>query len=315
MNRFLAALALLAAPLCAASALSAEVTVKETADGADVLIDGELFTRYLKKSGAKPILYPIIGPADMQMTRNYPMTEAGPDEKNDHIHHRSFWFTHGEVNDTDFWAETGDKLGTQEHTAFKKLASGQEGVIVADCDWVDHNGKKILKDERTYKFGVLGDARYIDLDVTLTATDAPVKFGDTKEGSFGIRVAGTMKVEAKKGGEIVNSHGDKDVKAWGKPAPWVDYHGPVGDKKGGVAILEHPSSFRAPTYWHVRTYGLFAANPFGLHDFKGDKSLDGSYTLSPGESIKFSYRVLLHAGDEKDADVAGAFEAYQATKK
>lgn len=315
MTRYLAALALLAATLFSTSASAADITVTETPDGADVKIDGELFTRYLKKSGAKPILYPIIGPAEMAMTRNYPMTEAGPDEKSDHIHHRSFWFTHGEVNDSDFWAEAGDKLGTIEHQSFKKLAGGEEGEIVADSVWIDRHGKKILKDERTYKFGVLGDARYIDLDVTLTATDAPVKFGDTKEGSFGIRVAGTMKVESKKGGAIVNSQGDKDLKAWGKKAPWVDYHGPVGDKTGGVAILEHPSSFRAPTYWHVRTYGLFAANPFGVHDFEGDKSLDGSYTLSPGESITFSYRVLLHRGNEKDADVAGAFESYQATKK
>lgn len=315
MIRTLAALALLAAPLCVSPTLAAEVAVKETPTGADVLIDGNLFTRYVKKSGAKPILYPIIGPGEMPMTRNYPMTAAGPDEKNDHIHHRSFWFTHGAVNDTDFWAETGDKLGTIEHRGFKKLAGGEEGVIVADSDWVDRHGKTILKDERTYKFGVLGDARFIDLDVTLTATDAPVKFGDTKEGSFGIRVAGTMKVEAKKGGEIVNSHGDKDAKAWGKRAPWVDYHGPIGAKTGGVAILEHPSSFRAPTYWHVRTYGLFAANPFGVHDFEGDKSQDGSYTLPPGQSITFSYRVLLHAGDEKAADVAGAFESYQALEK
>ncbi|EAQ78416.1 DUF6807 domain-containing protein [Blastopirellula marina] len=315
MNRLLAALALLAAPLIASSALSAEVTVRETKDGAEVLIDGELFTRYLKKSGAKPILYPIIGPDEMRMTRNYPMTDATADEKSDHIHHRSFWFTHGAVNDSDFWAETGDKLGTTEHREFKKLSSGEEGEIVAASDWVDHNGKTILNDVRSYKFGVLGDARYIDLDVKLTATDAPVKFGDTKEGSFGIRVPGAMKVEAHKGGELVNSHGDKDLKAWGKQAPWVDYHGPVGDKQGGIAIMEHPSSFRAPTYWHVRTYGLFAANPFGVHDFEKDKSLDGSYTLAPGESIEFSYRVLLHAGDEKEADIAGAFKSYQAVKK
>src|SRR5947209_14640920 len=38
-----------------------------------------------------------------------------------------------------------------------------------------------------------------------------------------------------------------------------------------VTIFDHPgNSPRAR--WHVRAYGLFAANPFGLKVFTGDKS-------------------------------------------
>ncbi len=76
--------------------------------------------------------------------------------------------------------------------------------------------------------------------------------------------------------------------------------------------MNHPSSFRFPTYWHVRTYGLFAANPFGWHHFRGSDDQDGSHTLAPGESITFSYRFLFHKGDEKEAKVAEAFKAYAA---
>ena len=94
-----------------------------------------------------------------------------------------------------------------------------------------------------------------------------------------MRVAETMKVDAKLGGHIVNSEGLVDLKAWGKKASWVDYQGPVDGKKVGIAILNHPSSFRYPTFWHVRTYGLFAANPFGLHDFTNAQGKDGSYAL------------------------------------
>ena len=83
----------------------------------------------------------------------------------------------------------------------------------------------------------------------------------------------------------------------------------------GLAILNHPTSFRFPTYWHVRTYGLFAANPFGVHDFEKDKSADGSQTLKPGESMTFRYRVLLHKGDEKKGKVQAVFDAYAAEKK
>src|SRR6185295_7073001 len=139
-----------------------------------------------------------------------------------------------------------------------------------------------------------------------------VVFGDTKEGSFGVRMASSIRVDSKQGGEIVNSDGLTNQAAWGKPAAWVDYHGPVDGETWGIAILNHPSSFRYPTYWHVRTYGLFAANPFGIHDFTG--STDGSFTLAAGKSIELKYRVLLHKGDEKSGNVAEAFATYKSHK-
>ena len=155
---------------------------------------------------------------------------------------------------------------------------------------------------------------WIDFDVTMKASDGPLKFGDTKEGSFGLRVAETMKVDAKQGGQIVNSEGQQDAAAWGQPAAWCEYHGPVNGKTVGIAVLNHPQSFRFPTYWHVRTYGLYAANPFGLKDFTKGK-LDGNHQVEAGQSLLLCYRVLIHKGDEKEGQVAEAFTRYAATKK
>ena len=96
--------------------------------------------------------------------------------------------------------------------------------------------------------------------------------------------------------------------AWGKASPWVDYSGPVDGKTVGIAILNHPGSFRYPTTWHVRTYGLFAANPFGWHDFGLSKS--GDYTLPADAELRFGYRVILHEGDAGSARIADAFDRY-----
>ncbi len=87
-------------------------------------------------------------------------------------------------------------------------------------------------------------------------------------------------MDDKAGGKIVNSDGLVDDEAWGKQAAWVDYSGPVDGQTVGIAILNHPQSLRYPTYWHVRTYGLFAANPFGVHDFLGQPDANGSLTLA-----------------------------------
>jgi hypothetical protein len=299
------------AVLAATQPAAAEITAERSQRGVVVRIDGRPFTEYITDFRGTPILWPVIGPTGRPMTRAFPMGK-GPNERQDHPHQRSMWFTHGDVDGTSFW-DLGK--GTIKQRELVKISSGKEAVIVTRNDWLVPGGKKVCEDQRTLTFGTDGDARWIDFDVTIKATNGPVKFGDTKEGTMGVRVAGTMKVDAKTGGRIVDSEGRIDGAAWGKRAAWVDYHGPVDGETVGIAILNHPSSFRFPTYWHVRTYGLFAANPFGLHEFESGKDVDGSYTLPAGEQMTFRYRVLLHRGDEKSGRVAEFFAAYAKERK
>jgi hypothetical protein len=320
MTRITCAFAAFLALLIVPAAYAAEFTLEKGDDGITVKLDGKVLTRYLVRSGTKPILWPLIGPSGDSITRGFPMVEATETEKADHPHHRSVWFTHGDVNGLSFWHEgdpskPADTKPRVVHQEFLKTEAGKTAVIGTRNDWLAADGTKQCEDERIITFGTEGENVWIDFDVTVRATDRPVKFGDTKEGTFGVRVAGTMKPDAGKGGKIVNSEGDIDKGAWGKAASWVDYHGPVNGETVGIAILNHPKSFRYPTYWHVRTYGLFAANPFGLHHFKGSRSVDGSHVLQPGQSMRLLHRILLHKGDEKEGEVAKAFEKYMATLK
>jgi hypothetical protein len=302
----------LSAPLRAA-----EVTAERSPHGVVVKIDGQPFTEYLTQSGTKPILWPIIGPTGKPMTRPWPI-EGKPQLSKDHPHHRSLWFSHGSVNGIDFWTDKpADKRGRVVHRDFTKVTSGPVAEIVARDDWLSPQGKKVLEDDCKLLFGTEGESRWIDYTITLRASEGPVVFGDTKEGSFGLRVADSIRVDAKKGGQIVNSRGQTGEKAcWGKPAEWVDYHGPLDGQTVGIAILNHPSSFRYPARWHVRNYGLFAANPFAEHEFEfpKDKVHPISYTLPEGKELLLRYRVLLHKGDEKQGRVAEAFAEYAKTK-
>lgn len=305
------ALLLSLAPL---AAQAAKVDVEKTAEGVNVSIDGKFFATYQIKSGNKPIIWPIAGPTGKEMTRQYPMKPAAADEKADHPHHRSLWFTHGDVNGISFWEENG-KGQEIKHREFVTVEGGDEGVIVTKNDWMTPEGKVLCEDVRTHTFGGDANSRYIDFDITITAKEGDVTFGDTKEGTFGVRVPGTMKVTAKKGGKLINAQDQTDTDAWGKESPWVDYFGPVGDEQLGIAILNHPNSFRYPTYWHVRTYGLFAANPFGLHNFKNSNDVNGAHTIKKGESITFYYRVIFHQGDQKAGKIPAAFQTYSKLPK
>ncbi|MFW6170995.1 MAG: PmoA family protein [Planctomycetota bacterium] len=292
-----------------AQADAAQFTVEKDDKGVTVQCDGQLFTRYIEKSGAKPIFWPVLGATGKRMTRGYPMRDPLETEKKDHVHHRSLWFDHGDVNGISFWHESGNH-GTIEHREYLQLEGGKEAVIRTRNDWRAPDGEVLCQDVRTMTFGAAEGIRWIDFNVEVTATQDQVVFGDTKEGSFGMRVAGSMRAELENGGKILNSEGQTDRDAWGKRASWVDYSGPVDGETVGVAILNHPNSFRYPTYWHVRTYGLFAANPFGWHDFRGSNDVDGSLTLKKGESFQLFYRVLLHPGNAEDANIAEAFQRY-----
>lgn len=286
---------------------AAEFTIESADDGLTVKQDGKTVTRYLVKSGAKPIMWPVIGPTGKELTRGWPMRDALAFEKQDHIHHRSLWFTHGNVNGVDFWSESG-KNGTIVHREFVKHSGGDVATIITKNDWLAPDGKKVCEDERTIRIGGGKDTRWIDFDTVVTASEGPVTFQETKEGSFGVRVHETMKVDAKQGGKIVNSEGQKDGEAWSKPAAWVDYYGPVDGETVGVAIFNHPESFRFPTTWHVRTYGLFTANPFGGKDFKQEKY--GDHTIAKGDTMKLRFRVLLHQGTTEEAKIADAYREY-----
>jgi len=80
--------------------------------------------------------------------------------------------------------------------------------------------------------------------------------------------------------------GEKET--WGKPAKWCDESGMIDGKPYGVAILDHPNNPRHPSTWHVRAYGLIAANIFGLHDFDKTKPKgSGDFVMEAGKTVTF----------------------------
>jgi hypothetical protein len=158
--------------------------------------------------------------------------------------------------------------------------------------------------------GFRGDAsvRTIDFRITLTAAE-DVTLGDTKEGAFAIRLAEPF--TEKKGGRMVDADGRATMNnIWGKRSNWVDYTAELDSERLGVAIFDHPGNPRHPTYWHARDYGLFAANPFGVHDFESKPKGTGNFTVAAGKSATFRYRFYLHPGDDKQAKVSDHYREY-----
>lgn len=133
--------------------------------------------------------------------------------------------------------------------------------------------------------------------------------GDTEEGALGFRFADEFRED--RGATLMNSEGLAGAKnIWGKRASWVDYSTTLKGQQAGVAIFDHPKNPKHPTYWHARGYGLNSANPFGEHDFLKDKTRNGSVAIPDGGKLEFRYRVLIHPGDVKTAEVERLYAEY-----
>ena len=258
----------------------------------------------------RPFLHPLLGPGGAPLTRFYP-TEERAGETDDHPHHRGLWTAFGDVNGVDHWLE-GPGCGTQRVTGFDVVEEGPVlGRFVAQIAWRRPDGAVQLAEERTLRlYATSPGLTMLELDAALTAVEGDVRFGDTKEGGLcAVRVATPL--DADRGGRFENAVGGRgEAECWGEPAPWCAYGGELDGARVGIAAMDHPASFRHPTPWHVRAYGLMAANPFG-HSYYGKGFLrDGSWTLPQGETLPFHYRVLAYAGDAREAGVAERYHDY-----
>jgi hypothetical protein len=289
----------------------------------DVTVGGKAFTTYrCDPDEIRPYCYPVFGPKQVKMTRGYPM-ENIEGERHDHHHHRSLYVAHGEFQNKkyNFWHEPRTKQGKPQkdqwdRQVLREVVKAEGGPVLgricALIDWTGKDGTKVVEEKRCMKFyAVDGPARIIDLTVAFNAKYGDVHFGDTKEGGIcAVRVAKEIRENGKCGGLLSNSEGLKGEKrAWGKPAKWVDYSRTKGQQYG-IAVFDTPGNLRYPTTWHIRGYGLFTANPFGLSYFDKKSGKKGDYNLEKGKQLIFKYRIFLHEGDADGAKIAAHYEDY-----
>ena len=163
------------------------------------------------------------------------------------------------------------------------------------ADWVGPDGT-VATEQRVMRFAGDEGSRRVEFDITLTPAAEQMVMGDTKEGSFALRVAPSLRLRGPHArGKIRNADGLKDNACWGRRSPWVEYEGPVGGRMVQVRITEDPENPRYPTWWHARDYGLFAANPFGRSDFeRGANKMP--MTVTKSEPLRLRYTVDLSTG-------------------
>lgn len=303
-----------------------EIIERKAKKQVDILYNGKLLTAYCYyDSVRKPFLFPVNTVDGITVTRGFPIaSRAG--ERTDHPHHIGIWMNYESVNGLDFWnnstvipVERRHLYGTVRHqNIVTKKAAGQTATLVTTADWLRPDGHVLMKEKITHVFSVKNNDFFVDRISTLTATDSVVLFKDVKDGFFAIRVARELELPSQQAdvfvdaqgnpttvpkisnegvsGMYYSSEGEKGDSVWSTKGNWTTLTGKKDGKNVTIAIFDHPSNVGYPAYRHARGYGLFAINPFGRKVFSAGKE-ELNFSLKPGASTTFHYRVLIHSGN------------------
>ncbi|MCX8037760.1 MAG: PmoA family protein [Candidatus Sumerlaeia bacterium] len=255
-------------------------------------------------------IHPVWGLDGEVLTDDFPR---------DHYHHRGiFWSwvrveVEGKVYDP--WAVNGcparfEKWLERKTTPDAAVFGVQNGWYVDDRKVVDE--KVFVTVHPADPFG-----RAMDLDLTFTAADKPVRIGGELPlkkgyGGFGIRFAPRVPVPAPPGqpkakaatqrAAMTTPDGRQPDNVIGGVAPWADYSALFVDAKttAGIAAFIHKSNPKFPNTWLLREYGYIGPTWPGIE----------WETLAPGKPLNLKYRVYVHRGDVKAGRVAEAYERY-----
>ena len=260
------------------AALAQGVNVKVAKDHIDFLIGDELATRYHTAGYAKPIFWPIMRPRqrgdDPGLADRQVRSQGGNRSSASEIGLVLPWRRHS--------GRPGAQAQDQGSRGRRFLVRGQ-GARRHRL----HQGRRAQDQPRTrppssrttngarptasrsstrahVSFHDFGKARLIVLDIDLLASTYPLTFGDTKEGSMGIRINEEI-IAGKKGkGKIQNAEGKVGEKeCWGQLSAWCDYSGPIDGKLAGLADSlrseEHRTSLLAQS--RLRTDGGQSVRP------------------------------------------------------
>lgn len=270
------------------------------------LADGRLLTAYrFPESGARPFLYPIVGPAGMSLTAWAPP---------DHPHHASLWFAHGKVSlegraPVDLWLDR-KREGHLRHDGFLAQEVADRQVrFLARQSWLTGTprqpGEPLLHSLLgvTIWTGERGDW-FMDLSLALSATCGALELGSTNESGLPmLRMADT--VDVRDGGAVTDSEGRRnEAEIFGQRARWCDYSGPVNGREwNGITWLDHPGNRGHPAPWFVRDYGPWAPH---VNYFAGP------IHLARGETLTFRFRLHIHGGMVDAGQAEALWEAFAA---
>ena len=293
----------------AAEKVTSAITIPETDQLTTYLNGGHLLLRWnnfvVASYRANPLQkYPYCGDLAGPLS-GLPLTTESSEP---FPHHRGVWLGCEPLLGGDYWH--GEELDKGQICSLGISLEAQTATtsqFINQCRWTRQDAASPFIDERRITFTVQDDrTRLMDFDVRLTALQ-DLQIAKAKHSFFALRVAPDISPVG--GGTLINSAGDVgEAGTYGKHANWCGYFGRRAlrpDVIEGLAVMDHPQNPWAPCPWFTRDYGHLSPSPFNF--------LARPWELQQQESIRLRYRVVLHAGDSRQAGLDQIYKDWIAT--
>jgi len=289
------------------------VLVKQNENRLDLTLAGHPVFSFVTKPARlpspdiKPVflrggyIHPILSPSGRLVSDDYP---------SDHYHHHGIWFawtkTQFDGSHPDFW-NVDDLTGRVDFDSVETSWSGDvHAGFKSKQRYVALNGaveRTALNEEwdvRLYNVG--GGSRYFVFDIVATqecATSSPLILEEYRYGGMGVR--GHRDWKDKQKVSFLTSEGKTRADGNATRARWCRMYGPVEGRVVGMAILDHPVNFRAPTPMRINP-----DDPF----FNYAPSQLGRFEIKPGERFVLRYRYVVADGESDPADLNRLWNDY-----
>ena len=274
-----------------------EVSATKIGNRIDVVIGKQFFTSYRFQPDEKyPFFFPVNGPVSGATTTSM--------RNGEYPHHSSLFFGCDRVNGGNYWQEGLERGQIVSIGARIVEAKGERVVIEDECIWKRPDAQAPVIDRRKITISSPSEDLYqLDFDIEMEML-MDVTIQKTNHSLFSARIDPDLTV--RQGGVMINSEGKEGEKGtFGVGSSWIDCYGKRKTGTEGIAIMQHPSNKWYPSPWFTRDYGFISPTP--MYWPENGKTTE----LKNGEKINLRYRVLVHAGNSGEADIARLFEQYK----
>jgi len=237
------------------------------------------------KAGFRPYLHPIIAPDGKGV-----LTEYSPGH---HKHQTGIYWGYTRVNGRDYFHHP-DGGYWRRVSANVVQAKGTEVKWQTVYDLLDSTGNAVLTETQNWSMRLKEGKYLLDLEWNGEAkTD--VTIGKYDYGGLFVRMPWKEGIK----GEVVNAARQKNEKAEGQPAMWVDIAMQVAGRNdlAHIAILDHSQNKGYPQTWRVD--GQLGAGPA--------RARKADWHIKKGDTEVIKHELIVYTGTLNDVELNKTF--------
>ncbi|MBC7759460.1 MAG: PmoA family protein, partial [Phormidesmis sp. FL-bin-119] len=244
------------------------------------------------KADFRPYIHPISSPDGKGM-----LTEYSPGH---HKHQTGLYWGFTRVNGRDYFHNpSGDYWKKVSSRVLE--AAGKEVKWQTVYDLLDEKGNKVLTETQNWSMRANDEKFFLELEWKGEAkTD--ITIGKYDYGGLFLRMPWREGIK----GEVVNAARQRNEKAEGQSAMWVDAGMQVEgrDDLAHIAIFDHPQNKGYPQTWRVD-------NQFGIGTAR---SRNGDWKINKGETEVIKHQLVVYTGKLNDLELTDMWRDYTGEK-